>query len=65
MCESFVSYKALLKCFRKVTGLYLHFLPQGTVKELKVVSSSYVFFPQAQMEGLSSGSHNDWLSEFE
>jgi len=62
MCESFVSYKALLKCFWKVTGIYPHFLPQGTVKELKVAPSSYVFFPQAQLQGLFSGSHNDWLT---
>lgn len=41
--------------FLEIMGIYPDFLLQGTVKELKVVPSSYVFFLQSQMEGLFSG----------
>lgn len=64
ICESFVKYKTLLKCFQKVTGIYPRHLPWETVRELWAVSSPYIFFPQAQKEGCSPGPHNYWIILF-
>ena len=43
--------------FLEITGIYPDFLLQGTVKELKVVPISYVFFPS-----VSNGGAFLWVS---
>lgn len=53
--ESFVRYKALLKCFQEPTGVYLRHLPRETGNcEL----FSVLAFSSFEQRGLSPGSHN-------